>query len=1021
VKALQILFILFSLRTYAEAPYLYFNSISSQNGLSHNKVNCILQDKRGFIWLGTDDGLNRYDGQYFIVFRHEPGNTSSISGNIITSLLEDKAGILWITTADGGLSKYDYRLPPKEQFKQYKHIEGDSTTIPVNILNSVLEDKYGYLWLGTSGAYILRFNKKTERFESPVHKGTRTVTAMCLDKDGNIWAGRIGGSFFTINTSTLEYEMDDRYNDLYANLPHASITSMYRDDEDNIWFGSWDNLLYRYNLKTKQEEGFKKDNTEWAFPNDEVQSIAADNNGRLWMAGRYYGLTIYDKHQKKFFNYRYNAALEGTIADDHVNCVYIDRTGIVWLGTNKGISIYNPSQQFFEQTFLTHQNNDITIYDFYKDEKNKLWLATSEGIFIQEPGTKNFQSKKIIYNGQKLSVTKFFKDDDGIFYLGTNYSLFVYDPVTNNVSLLRNTEKDKVMNGIIDSRVVSVIRDTIEDHPVLLVSPYGHYITYYDLVDKNWVSRTDSVKDIIHRFNLKDNLIRKFYRTADGHVWFAMSKYGLGAWQKHSMPSVNYFSNNPANEKSISSDNVYDISEDSKGNLWISTLGGGLNYLDIATKKFTHISATNNLLEGIQTDNNGNVWIIGNGNLHKYDVALKTYSTFVLPDLEKSGGVKGNIYKDNDGNMYVAGINYFIKFNPSEIKETSTQSKVYFTDFKIFNNSFSDLLETKNIRLSYSQNYFTIEFAAPEFDGSSIQYSYILAGIDKQWTDAGNRNFANYSNLPAGNYIFKVRANNKKGTTDTEVASLNITIIPPFWERWWFYTLCAAVIVSATYAMYRYRINELLKRHAIRNKIAQDLHDNMGSTLTSISVYSQVAKIYHQQHKEEQLHQTLEKIGTTSGEMISEMNDIVWTINPRHDHMSTIIQRMESFARPLLQTRNIALSFNYDESILDLNLQMEKRKNFYLIFKEAINNALKYSCCKTIDVAVKHDHSSIELIVKDDGVGFDADKINTQTSRSLAGNGLKNMKMRAAEMKASFKITSMPGKGTSILLLFHIP
>jgi len=885
----------------------------------------------------------------------------------------------------------------------------------------VLEDKYGYLWLGTSGAYILRFNKKTERFESPVHEGTRTVTALCLDEDDNIWAGRIGNSFLKINTSTLEYEMDERYNDLYANLPHASITSIYRDDENNIWFGSWDNVLYRFNLKTKQEKAFKNDSTEWAFSNDEIESIAADSKGRLWMAGRYYGLTIYDRHQKKFFNYRYNAALEGTVSDNHINCVYIDRTGIVWLGTNRGISVYNPSQQPFEQIFLPHQNSSVDIYDFYKDETNKLWLATSEGIFIQESGAKNFQLKKIIYKGQKLSVTKFFKDSDGTFYLGTNYSLFVYDAVTNAISLLPNTEKDLVMNGIIDSRVVSVIRDTIEGHPVLLVSPYGHYITYYDLIDKQWVSRIDSVKDIIHKFNLKDNLIRKFYRTTGGHIWFAMSKYGLGSWQNHSMPSVNYFSNNPVKRESISNDNVYDILEDAKGNLWISTFGGGLNYFDIAAQRFTHISATNNLIEGIESDNSGNVWMISNGNLHKYDPQLKTYSSFTLPDLENSGGVKGNIFKDNDGNMYVAGINFFIQFNPRQVKEISSQPRVYFTDFKIFDSSFSDRLAGKNIRLRYYQNYFTIEFSAPQFTGHPAQYGYILEGIDKQWTDAGNRNFANYSNLPEGNYIFKVRASNKKGKWDAETASLNITIIPPFWERWWFFGLCTAVAALTTFALYRYRINELLKRQAIRNKIAQDLHDNMGSTLTSISVYSQVAKIYHQQHKEEQLQQALERIGTTSGEMISEMNDIVWTINPKHDHMNTIIQRMESFARPLLQSKNIVLNFNYDQSVLELNLQMERRKNFYLIFKEAINNALKYSCCKTIDVVVRHNHSAIELVVKDDGVGFNADKINMQTSKSLGGNGLRNMKMRAEEMKASFKITSMPGKGTSICLTFHIP
>ena len=151
---------------FSQAPYLYFNHINADNGLSHNKVNCILQDKRGFIWIGTEDGLNRYDGQYFSVFRNKPNDTATVSGNIITDLLEDENSILWITTADGGFTKYDYRLPASKQFKQFKHIQGDSTTIPVNIINRIVEDKQGYLWLATSGGYILRFDKKNETFVS---------------------------------------------------------------------------------------------------------------------------------------------------------------------------------------------------------------------------------------------------------------------------------------------------------------------------------------------------------------------------------------------------------------------------------------------------------------------------------------------------------------------------------------------------------------------------------------------------------------------------------------------------------------------------------------------------------------------------------------------------------------------------------------------------------------------------------------------------------------------------------------
>lgn len=1005
---------------YAQKPYLYFNRISTQNGLSHNKVNCIIQDSRGFIWIGTDDGLNRYDGNYFTIFRNIPGDSTTLSGNIITDLIEDKQGIIWIATADGGLSKYDYRMPAAKQFKQFKHRFGYAGTIPVNIINGLLEDNNGYLWLATSDHYVLRFNKKTEEFVS-IGMGTKTVLSLCLADENMLWAGRQGGGILKINTSDLTYEMDKRYTDLYAgNLPHVAVTALYKDKNKDIWMGSWDNVLYRYNNNTGRESVFSAKDGADGFPDDEVLSFEESKDGKLWMGGHYHGLTIYDPQQKKFYNYNYDAAKEGTVADKQVNCIFRDNTGRMWLGTNKGISIYNPFQKAFVQTFLHGENKDVFIYDFLKENNGRLWLGTNEGIYVRNTDNDNFTLRPVVYNGEKLAVSKFFIDGT-TWYIGTNYSLFTYNPVTNAIALLPGTDKDPVMKKIIDSRIVSIIKDSIEGHPVLLVSPYGHYITYYDLIEKKWVSRADTVKQIINRFNIKDNLIRKFYSTADGNTWLATGKYGLGYWPGNGNNKIDHLCNNPSGINSISNDNVYDIIQDKTGNLWVSTFGGGLNYYNIAEKKFIHAAATNNLSEGIQLDSNQNVWGISNGNIYRYNPSTKTNTSFQLPDLEKSGGIKGNIYKDASGNMYVAGNSYFIQFNPATVKETNIQSSVHFTDFKIFNNSSPELLTEKNIRLRYFQNYFTIEFAAPDFSGNAIEYSYRLQPFEKEWNEIGSRNFVNYSNLPGGDYTFEVRATNKKGNWGVKVATLNITIIPPFWQQWWFYLLCSAFIAAVIFFIYRYRINELVNRQAIRNKIAQDLHDSMGSTLSSISVYSQVAKIYHRQNKEELLEQTLAKIGDTSGEMISEMGDIVWAINPKNDHLNTIIQRMESFAKPLLQAKNIGFSFKYNISSPELNMQMDKRKNFYLIFKEAINNVLKYANCKKLDVTITQHNHSIELTISDDGVGFDTDKINIATSKSLSGNGLKNMQVRAAEMNAVYKLESKPGKGTTLYLTIHIP
>lgn len=1008
----------------AQIPSLYFEKLTTQNGLSHNKVNCIIQDQRGFIWIGTDDGLNRYDGHHFVVFRHQPGNPASISGNIITEVVEDKEGVLWIATSDGGLTRYDQRLPPQQQFKQYKHLPGDSTSLPVNVINSLLLDPYGYLWLATSGQGVLRFNKTTGRYEDPVQYGTRTILDLCLDSTGHIWVGRQGGGILKINAKNLEAHTDDRYDQLYAAaaLPHSAVTALYTDNKNQVWFGSWDKVLYRQEATSGREDVFQQTASPYSFRNDEINCFAADAQGRLWMGGQSKGLHMYDQRTNRFYNYQYDASREGTIADNRVNSLFADKSGNVWIGTNKGLSIHHTAQEQFAQTFLpvADPKKIITLYDFYKQPNGDLWIGTSEGLYIRRKDS-SFVHHPLSYKGIPLSVTKFFTDRAGEFYLGTNYSLFRYDIKNNRLHLLPNTDKDEVMNGIYESRVVSVVEHSIAGKPVLLVSPYGHYLTYYDREQQHWVSRQDTTANILQRFNVRDNLIRKFYPARDGRLWVATAKRGLAVWDQRRTPAMQFFNNNPQDSNTISNNNVFDVAEDAAGNLWVSTFGGGLHYLNTATNKFTHIPVSRNLLEGLQVDRRGLVWMISNGNLHSYDPVQEAYTSYELPDIDKSGGVKGSIHNDNSGRIYVAGNNYFISFDPLSLKEETTFSKVFFTDFRIFNQSFSDLLWKNEIRLNHTQNYFTLEFAAPDFSAArNVRYSYQLEGRDKDWIEIGNRNFEQFSNLSGGHYVLKIRATNRAGNWENQVTSLHITIVPPYWTTWWFYAICAAVLALIVYAIYRYRINEILKRQAIRNKIAQDLHDNMGSTLSSISVYSRVATIYNDQQRQEELQQTLEKISVTSGEMISEMSDIVWAINPRNDDMDTILQRMESFARPLLASQGIAFHFEADPAVKQVNLEMTRRKNFYLIFKEAVNNALKYAECKNLWVRITVRNHQLQLIVQDDGKGFDLEKAAIHASQSLSGNGLRNMEMRAEEMKGIWQVKSEPGKGTKIYLRFPV-
>ena len=299
-------------------------------------------------------------------------------------------------------------------------------------------------------------------------------------------------------------------------------------------------------------------------------------------------------------------------------------------------------QQQFSQVFLKpvkdHTQSKVIIYDFFEDTNKMLWIGTSEGIYLNSSST-GLIHIPVIYNNTELHVTKFFEDENGVMYLGTDYSFFQFDKITKKLIPLPNMDKDVVMKKLIESRIVSVVRDTIDNHPSLIVSPYGHFIAYYDLVNKSWVSRQDSVHAIQRKYNIQDNLVRKMLRSKSSNIWMANLREGLGEWKASAGEPIRYYKNDPQSPETISDNNVYDIIE-KDGNLWISTYGGGLNYFNTTNNRFSHIPSTNNLLEGIQMDEHNNIWLISNGNIQSYNTATQLYTSLELPDIEKSGGIK---------------------------------------------------------------------------------------------------------------------------------------------------------------------------------------------------------------------------------------------------------------------------------------------------------------------------------------------------------------------------------------------
>jgi ligand-binding sensor domain-containing protein/anti-sigma regulatory factor (Ser/Thr protein kinase) len=940
LKYILFTIILISCQASAQVYVPFFKNLKTEDGLSHNTVNKIMQDSRGFIWIATEDGLNRYDGRYFKVFRRTEDGKSGISGNIINDICEDKKGIMWIATADGGITSYDYRTESGAQFKQYKFKPDQKSGIPDNNILRIV-DSGGYLWLTTAENRVVRFNRGTGKFD------TNKISRQTVNR-----------------TSAVKNTLQVRKDQL---IPYAK-----------------------------------------------------DRFNQVWLGSRNSGITIVGENGKKY-NYRYHAFKEGTIASNHVNHIFISRAGIVWVGTDNGLSYYNPLFSSFRQYNLEKKDSDITINDFYRDELNRLWVATNQGLFVKCPGSAQFEHKQLSYRGIPLNITKIFVDVDKTFYLGTDYTLFVYDPSKNALNLLPNTEHDPVMKKLIGSTIVSIVRDTIGSHAVLIVSPYGHFLTYYDLNQKKWISRGNEKSAINGQLGVKDNLIEKFKKTSSGDVMLATNKFGLGEWDGNMKHKISYYGANEKIYGSLGTSHVFDILQVSPDGFWISTYGNGLNYFDDKSKTFSHVPESSNITEGLEKDHNGNLWMIANTHLHMFNPATKVYSCYDLPGLKHLGGLKGYIYRDNQGRLYAGGTNTFVEFNPGEIEKINHEPNVYLTDFQIFNTSYSECLNHKTIRLSHEQNYFYIEYAAPDFSGDNVVFAYKLEGLDKNWIQAGKRNFATYANLPGGRYVFKVRANNWKTDSVQHYASIEFEISPPFWLKWWFYMLILIALTTISLLVYCFRVGQIIKRHTVRNSIAKDLHDHVGSTLSSILIYIRVAKNHQQNERPAEVNDILGNIEEVSTEIISEMADIVWAIDPKNDYLSTIVDRIKGYGMPLCNALNINFSVIADARILNLSLEMKDRKNLYLVLKESLNNAIKYSECKNIKLSILIKNRSVHVKVVDDGIGFISEHAAQDAAHSLSGNGLINVKTRADDLGAKLEISSTPFKGTTIALIFPVP
>jgi len=815
---------------------LKFEKLTIEDGLSQNSSFCIIQDYQGLMWFGTEDGLNRYDGYNFKIFKTEPNDSNSIASNYVISIFEDSNGNLWAGTDGGGLNLYNR---DKENFVRFLNNPKNQNSLSQNRVNSICEDASGNIWLATNGGGLDKYNPATKQFthykhdpKNPNSFSSNMLFSIVWDKSGFLWIGTDNGlnKFNLTDESFTRYLSDPKD---HSSLNNNHILYLSLDRNGILWIGTFGGGLNKLVLSKGLDSkpvfiSYKNDlNNPYSISGNVVTTIYEDKKGILWIGTDGDGLNRLDKNKYKskvFFSHHKNNPIDpNSIVNNRIFSIFQDRSGVLWIGTKGGgISKFDSEKKNFvivrNQPNVKNTLSHNAVRVLTEDKSGKLWIGTDgAGLDCYNPKTgiyKNYRNNPL--NSNSLSydfVRSIFQDRKGFLWIGTDggginkfniktgkFTRYEYDPENPN-SLGHNT-----------------IRPIFEDSKgSLWIGTYGAGLDLFNQKTNNFVhfsNDTDNPKSISH------NYIYCIREDRNGVLWIGTDGGGLNRYNRETK-SFDRFQNDPDDPNSISQDNIYSIYEDESGILWLGTRGGGLNKFDPKTGTAIHYTEKDGMpnatVYGILGDDNGNIWVSTNKGISRFDPKEEKFKNYDINDGIQSNEFNGGSYcRSHTGELFFGGINGFNRFFPEDIKENNFIPPIALTSFKVYEEELKlekSISVIKEIELSYKQNFISFEFASMDYNNpEKNQYAYKLEEFDKEWTYCGNRHYANYTNVSGGDYVFRVKGTNSDGIWNEEGTSVKITIIPPFWNTWWFRILLSLIVVFLIYMFYKIRINRIEKQ-----------------------------------------------------------------------------------------------------------------------------------------------------------------------------------------------------------------
>jgi ligand-binding sensor domain-containing protein/signal transduction histidine kinase len=1020
--------------------YIRFDHYGLTEGLSQSTVNCIVQDAQGFMWFGTQDGLNRFDGYDFKVYTTEPNNSHSLSDRWITALAEDKNGNLWIGTRLGGLNLF---TSGTGNFSHYRHTPENPVSLSSNNVTSLLQDKDGTLWVGTTesldklnfrmGTFTHYYNQP----DKPNTPGANQINAIFQDTRGTIWVATNGGGLAKFDPSTGKFVHYTHENKKSTSISNDYIYAIAEEPRNKLWvvtaiglnlFDPSNEIFTHFVYSPDRPNGISSNN---------VLTVFVDHAGSVWI-GTKNGLDRLDRTTGKFKHYGHDPAIVGTMSSNDILSIYEDRSEGLWIGTfGGGINQYNRQQENF--IYYHHDPNSIyslsndLVFGFFVEDSGIAWIGTyGGGLDRLNPMNEQFTHFRndpadptTLINNYVWSV---YRDKSGRLWVGTEGGLDLYNDKTGQfthyVHSIDNPESiaSNTVHKIFEDRTGNLWIGTSLglDRFDPTTETFSHYSA---LNDTGGVTRDDVISIMEDR---------------QGFIWVGTFNKGLYRLDR-SYYAFAFYQYDPQKKGGLSNNSVLCIFQDRDANIWIGTSGGGLNKYDPVSDTFTAYIEKDGLPSGvvysILQDDQGFLWLSTNNGVSRFDPQTKTFKNFTTSSgLQSDEFSMGAYARGNDGAIYLGGVNGFNVFYPDRVLDNTYVPPVVLTaltqDSKPIQTQ-NTVEFTRQITLQYPKNSFEFEFTALNYsEPGKNQFAYMLEKFDSGWNLIGNKRFGRYTNLPGGKYTLRLKVANNDGVWNDTGQSITVTVIPPFWQTWWFRVLVVIGVVAAAFGIYQIRTNSIKRRNLELERLVkvrtQEMERLFEKTkeLAVIEERNRLARVLHDSAKQKAFA-AMAQIGTANGTIqhdqaatrkhLIEAENLVYEVI---QELTFLIQEMYPLAlkEKGLETTLREYVFEWENrNDICVNVQIKYAQRLplnveqalYRIVQESLANIARHSCAANAEVTLRYDGNDVAVTVVDNGCGFD-------TSSKFGGLGLRLIRERAESIGGKVTIDSSFGKGTKI-------